>query len=103
MHKVIPMNNFKTSAKRLEDFVGQVCLAEYYHHDVRSEPTVSILSEVTEVFYGEDGAEPYIALRFSDGTDLTFTSVVYNTNISNEAVVFGSKRDLETHCIIQFG
>ena len=100
MDKVIPMNNFKTSAKRLGQFVGHVCLVEYYHHDASSEPTLSALSKVVDMFYGVIDAEPYIALRFSEGTDITFTGASYNTNLSNNNIVFSSKFDNKTHCII---
>lgn len=101
MSKVLSFNNFKTSAKQLESFVGHVCLVEYYHNDVSSEPTVSILNKIEDVYYGEDESERHISIRFSEGTDLSFSNEAYETNLSNGVVVFGSKHDDETYCLIE--
>lgn len=100
MSNILAFNNFKTSAKRLKEFVSRECLLEYYHHNTPSEPSVSVLSIVEDVFYGNDGFDKYLSIRFKDGTDITFTDEAYNTNLSNDDVVFSSKFDDETYCIL---
>lgn len=93
---------FQNSYNKLEDNANNVYLVELYHRDMPSQPTVSIVDQVSEVFSDIGADESYISIRFVGGTDLTFTSESYNTNISNNAVIFSSKFDDETYCIIEF-
>ena len=100
--KKVPFPSFKVSFNELIKIENQRVLVEFYHNDTPSEPTVSILNDIVGVFYGtgflED--EHYISIRFKEGTDLTFSSEVYNTNLSNDSIVFSSLADNETYCII---
>lgn len=93
--------SFASSYKELVKNKHNVYIVEFYHRDVPSEPTVSIINSVSDVFAHFDD-ESYISIRFVGGTDLTFTEESYTTNLSNGAVVFGSKCDNETYCIIEF-
>lgn len=101
MSKIAPFPSFVPSYNRLKQNKDQVYIVEFYHRDMPSEPTVSIINSVSEVFaYFDD--EAYISIRFVGGTDLTFASESYFTNISGDAVVFSSKHDDETYCLISF-
>ncbi len=93
--------SYLPSYNRLEENKNNVYVVEFYHCDVPSEPTVSIVDKVSEVFADFED-EPYISIRFDGGTDLTFTSGNYYTNLSNNAVVFSSKHVNDTYCIIEF-
>lgn len=101
MSKIATFPSFIPSYNRLKENKGHVYIVEFYHRDMPSEPTVSIINSVEEVFADFED-ESYISIRFEGGTDLIFTSESYHTNLSNDAVVFSSKFDDETHCIIQF-
>src|SRR5690625_7993812 len=93
-HYLIP------SYKKFEVNADNVFVVEFYRRDTASEPTVSIINAVSDVFAAFDD-EPYISIRFVGGTDLTFTGESYFTNLSGDAVVFSSKHDDETYCIIE--
>ncbi|MED2940690.1 hypothetical protein [Cytobacillus horneckiae] len=100
MAEIKQFNSFPVSYCRLsDDFLNQRVLAEYYHHDMPSEPSISVLGVLTDVFISNDD-DGYINLRFENGTDISFKKENYLTNISNEEVVFTSKYDSETYCII---
>ncbi len=101
MKNIATFPAFIPSYNRLVENKNNVYVVEFYHRDMPSEPTVSIINLVSEVFADFD-EEPYISIRFVGGTDLTFTRESYNTNLSNDAVVFSSKFDDETYCIIEF-
>jgi len=101
MTNVAAFPSFITSYNRLKENADNVYIVELYHQDRMSEPTVSIINSVSEVFADFDD-EPYISIRFDGGTDLTFTSESYFTNLSGDAVVFSSKYAYETCCIIEF-
>lgn len=101
MSNVSTFPSFIPSYKALKANKDNVYIVEFYHNDTPSEPTVSIINLVEEIFADFDD-EPYISIRFVGGTDLTFTSDNYHTNLSNNAVVFSSKHDDDTHCIIEF-
>lgn len=100
MAEIRNFNSFPVSYNRLSNvFLNQRVLAEYYHHGMPSEPSLSVLAVLTEVFI-ETEDDGYIGLRFDNGTDVSFTKENYQTNISNDGVVFSSKHDSETYCII---
>lgn len=101
MSKIATFPSFIPSYKRLKENKDNVYIVEFYHRDMPSEPTVSIINSVEEVFADFED-ETYISIRFKGGTDLAFTSESYHTNLSNDAVVFSSKFDDETYCIIEF-
>lgn len=101
MTKVVAFPSFLPSYNKLRENEDDTYIVEFYHKDMPSEPTVSIINSVSEVFADFDD-EPYISIRFVGGTDLTFTSEGYHTNLSDDAVVFSSKHDDETYCVISF-
>lgn len=101
MTNVAAFPSFKSSYRMLEKNKHNVYVVEYYHRDMPSEPSVSIINLVSDIFADFDD-EPYISIRFVGGTDLSFTEENYNTNISDDAVVFSSKHDDRTYCIIEF-
>lgn len=101
MSNVTVFPSFVSSYKELVRNKNSVYIVEFYHRDTPSEPTVSIINLVSEIFADFD-EDPYISIRFIGGTDLTFTSENYSTNLSDDAVVFASKNDDETFCIIEF-
>lgn len=102
MATVTQFPSFKTSYKRLKENKYRSFLVEFYHYDNRSEPTLSIFSLVSEITIYEIDNEKLIGIRFVGGTDLTFRESIYNSNLSNDDVVFSSKFDDETYCIISF-
>ena len=101
MSKITEFPSFKSSYKRLLENKTNVYIVEFYHRDTPSEPTVSIINRIESIF-AEFDEDPYISIRFIGGTDLSFTEESYCTNLSGDAVVFSSKFDDETHCIIEF-
>lgn len=101
MSKVMDFPSFIPSYQMLLKNKEKVYVVEFYHRDTPSEPTVSIINKVDEIF-ADFNDEPYISIRFVGGTDLTFTEDSYFTNISKNTVVFSSKVDEETYCFIEF-
>lgn len=101
MSKVTLFPSFVSSYRELLKNKDNVYIVEFYHRDTPSEPSVSVINLVSEVFANFDD-ETYISIRFVGGTDLTFTEESYNTNLSNDAVIFSSKHDDGTYCIIEF-
>ncbi|MFD1066646.1 hypothetical protein [Oceanobacillus locisalsi] len=99
MAEIKQFNSFPVSYNKLTDFTNKRVLAEYYHHDTPSEPSVSVLGTLTDVFISTDN-DGYISLRFKYGTDVSFHEENYFTNLSYDSVVFASKNDEETYCII---
>lgn len=93
--------SFKVSYNRLKENQENVYVVEFYHRDMPSEPTVSIVDSISDVF-AEFDDDPCITIRFDGGTDLTFSKENYYTNLSDGDVVFSSKHDDETYCIIEF-
>lgn len=101
MSTVTPFPSFKGSYKRLKENQNNIYVVEYYHRDMPGEPTFSIVDSISGIF-SKIGDDSYISIRFDGGTDLTFTEENYNTNLSDGDVVFSSKFDDETYCIIEF-
>lgn len=95
-------NSYLTSYKELKRNIHKRFLLEFYHHDMPSEPTVSTLCKVLDIFHDDSDGEMYINIRFYDGTDVHFKETIYNTNLTNGQVAFGSKQDDETYCLISF-
>lgn len=100
MTKTVSFPSFKTSFSELVKKKGRRVLVEFYHNDVPSEPTVSILSNIADVFHDVIEGDDYISIRFIEGTDLSFSSDIYSSNLSNGTVVFGSLVDSGTYCVI---
>ena len=104
MSKVKQLNNFNTSYKTLNKNFNQLnkFLVECYHHDMPSEPTVSVLNYVEDVLFDEVDGEKIITIRFEGGTDVHFKEELHYTNLSNGCVVFSSRKDDETYWLISF-
>src|SRR5690625_2897656 len=102
MTKVTKFPSFVSSYRYLEENKGEVTLVEFYHHDMPSEPSVSVVDHMDSVFTDNIEGSMHIGIRFDGGTDLSFDDKNYNTNISNGSVIFSSKHDNETNCIIDF-
>lgn len=103
MTKVMQFNSFKTSYHELNKNLSSRFLIEYYHHAHPGEPVISILDNVYEVVTTEIEGDTHITIKtFSETSDISFTSGEYETNLSNGYVVFASKHDNETHCLISF-
>ena len=98
-------NSFDTSYKRLKEKLSNSLLKislEYYHHDFQSEPFLLIDAYPENIRIKELEEHGKIILITTKETMVTFTEKNYNTNLSNDSVVFYSKFDEETYCIIQF-
>lgn len=103
MSKVMEFNNFKTTYNELKSNTRKRFLIEFYHHTSPGDPVLSVLDNVYEVASCEIEGETYITIKtFSETTDVTFTSGVYETNLSNGYVVFASRYDNRTYCLISF-
>lgn len=102
MAKVTEFPSFITSYRFLEKNKDKETLVEFYHNDTPSEPSISVVDHVDSVLAAKIDGSAYIGIRFDGGTDLSFNDKNYNTNISNGAVIFSSKYDDETYCIIAF-
>lgn len=105
MTKVMHFNNFNTSFQKLLDKAKNELLKiniEFYHHDEQSEPFLFIEGKVeTLTIEEEEGYGKIISITTSESM-FFFTERNYLTNISGDAVVFSSKNDNETYCIIEF-
>lgn len=94
--------SFVPSYKRLKENKERPFLIEFYHNDYQSEPTISIIDLASKIFMDDLDGEKTINIQFIGGTDLTFRESIYNSNLSNNDVVFSSRFDDETYCIISF-
>lgn len=96
---------FTSSYRKLEQLCKNKVLKIYiqlYHHDEQSEPCLSIEGDVQNIMLEEvEGHGKVISIMTAE-TMVTFTEDNYFTNISNDAVVFSSKKDDETYYIIEF-
>lgn len=75
---------------------------QFYHHDYQSEPFMLIEGKVKSLLLDD-------VIGYGETIDITtaellisFNEKSYYTNISSDAVVFSSKNDDETYCIIEF-
>lgn len=104
MSNIKQFNSFQTSYKELDRQFNSCkrFLIECYHHDMTSEPTVSILNHVEDLFFDMVDGEMVIQFRFEGGTDVCFKESSHHTNLSNGDVVFSSKHDDKTYFLISF-
>ncbi|KHD86344.1 hypothetical protein NG54_03215 [Heyndrickxia ginsengihumi] len=102
MQTVTNFPRFIPSYKRLKENQNKVFTVEFYHHDVNSEPTFSTISLASDIFLEKiENEGTFITIRLT-GLDLTFGEKNYNTNLSDDGVVFSSKHDDETYFLIHF-
>lgn len=105
MAEIKQFNSFPTSFKKINDSLGNgipKINVEYYHHDFQDEPLLHIeahLEGVRQDFIEDHG---HIISILTKETTIVFTENNYHTNLSNDDVVFSSKNDDETYCIITF-
>ncbi len=105
MAEIKQFNSFQTSYKKLQEGLNISTTkinVEYYHHDFQSEPFLHIEAHVDMVKLDFIGDHGQVISIFTPELTLVFTENNYHTNLSNDSVVFGSKHDEETYCIIQF-
>lgn len=102
MTKITNLPTFTTSYKALKENIGELVLVELYHQDIVFDPVVSVVSQLNATFNANDEGISHINLRIDGGTDLKFNSDNFDTGISDGAVVFLSKHDEGTYCVIDF-
>ncbi|WP_337970215.1 hypothetical protein [Virgibacillus salexigens] len=105
MPKVTNLPAFKSSFKKLKEKESNSLLKmnmEFYHHDFQSEPFLHVEAPVESIFMEHVEEHRNIISILTSETTFTFSEKNYNTNISNDVVVFSSKNDEQTYCIIEF-
>lgn len=76
---------------------------EYYHFDDDSEPVISIDAEAERLVLDYVPEHGLVISILTKESIIGFSEKNYTTNLgSDNSVVFASKNDNETHCIIQF-
>jgi hypothetical protein len=96
---------FTSSYKKLKEESENKLLRifiEFYHHDFQSEPFMYLEGSVQTISMEEIEEHGKVINIITSETILSFTERNYHTNISGDAVVFSSKDDNETYCIIEF-
>lgn len=105
MSNIKTFNNFQTSYRKMIENASNdltKILIEFYHHDFQSEPFL-VVSGHAETIRMEEVEEYGKIINITTKENiLTFTERNYHTNLSNNAIVFSSKFDDETYCIIEF-
>lgn len=104
MNKIKQFNNFQTSYKRLIEQPDIDLLKiniQYYHHDFQSEPFLHVEAEIDHIIIEHVEDHGLVISILTPETTFSFSERNYNTNLSNDAVVFSSKYDEETYCIIE--
>lgn len=98
-------NNFQTSYRKMIANASIDLLkinVEYYHHDFQSEPFLHIEGHIENITLDHIEEYGHVISVFTKETTLSFIESNYHTNLSNDCVIFSSKFDDETYCIIQF-
>lgn len=92
----------KKAYQHLKDNSDMKFSIEYYHHNNQSEPFLSSMSDV-EVVRLEcvDGDELIVSVMTPE-LIVSFGEMDWKVSIGEDYVVFSSKEDNETHCIINF-
>lgn len=76
---------------------------EYYHFDDDSEPVISIDAEAERLVLDYVPEHGLVISILTKESIISFSEKNYITNLSSDnSVVFASKHNDETHCIIQF-
>lgn len=102
MKSVTIFPSFIPSYKRLKENQHKVFHIEFYHHDPNSEPTFYINSKALDIRFEKIEDEWMSITIRTPEIELTFGERNYFTNLSNDDVVFSSKFDDETYCLISF-
>lgn len=75
---------------------------EFYHHDFQSEPFLHLEASVKNVSIEQVEEHGKVISILTPETLFSFSERNYHTNLSNDDVVFSSKKDDETYCLISF-
>lgn len=105
MNNVAVFSSFIPSYKKLQQLSHNKDLnifIQYFHHDDQSEPFLFLEGKVDSLRLDEVEEHGKIISITTPESMFTFTERNYLTNISGDAVVFSSKNDNETYCIIEF-
>ncbi|MBN6206227.1 hypothetical protein JYK21_07170 [Ralstonia pickettii] len=105
MNKIIQFNSFGTIFNKLvnqsKNDLTNVNV-EFYHHNFQNEPFLHIEASVENISIEEVDEYGKIISILTSETTLSFSENNYHANLSNDDVVFSSKNDDETYCIISF-
>ncbi len=105
MGKTIEFNNFQTTFNKLTRQAKNDLLKiniEFYHHDFESEPFIHVEADVENISIENVDLNGKVITILTNETAFSFTERNHYTNLSNDDVVFSSKNDDETYCIISF-
>jgi len=94
--------SFKPSFKKLKLNAKKRYSMQFYHHDFNSEPFLHVDAYAQFVRMEEISEHGLIITIITPDTLITFSEKNHSTNISGDSVVFSSKHDDETYCIIDF-
>ena len=76
---------------------------EFYHQDDQGEPFLFTSFYSDRIKLDHVSGHGMIINIFSKEITASFSQKKYNTNVSDGSVVFSSKNDVETYCVIDFG
>ncbi|WP_077317617.1 hypothetical protein [Virgibacillus proomii] len=98
---------FKKSYAKMREIVRETVGVrfniEYYHFDDDSEPVISIDAEAERLVLDYVPEHGLVISILTKESIISFSEKNYITNLSSDnSVVFASKHNDETHCIIQF-
>jgi len=105
MSNIATFSAFVPSYRKLQQLSYNKVLnifIQYFHHDDQSEPFLYLEGEVNSLRLEEVEEQGKIISITTPESMFTFSERNYLTNISGDAVVFSSKNDNETYCIIEF-
>ncbi|MBT2600916.1 hypothetical protein J7E18_16405 [Oceanobacillus sp. ISL-73] len=105
MSKVLNLNSFNRTYKKIVEKADNDLIklnVEFYHHDFQSEPILHMEAKIQNVLFDKSRDDGSVITIMTNESYLSFTEKNYYTNLSGDDVVFSSKHNAETYCIIQF-
>ncbi|WP_158681479.1 hypothetical protein [Microbulbifer pacificus] len=105
MSKILNLNSFDRTYKRIVEKSSNDLIkinVEFYHHDFQSEPFLHTEAKVQNVLFDRSLDGGAVITIMTNESYLSFAEKNYHTNLSGDDVVFSSKHNSETYCIIQF-
>lgn len=103
MYNNTNLSTFGQSFKQLKKNFDMKFFIHFYHHNANSEPFLHIDGYIENLSIERVDEHGFAINILTHETILVFTEQNYFSNISGESVVFSSKHDDGTHCIIEFG
>lgn len=100
--KITNFPAFTPSFNKLIENQEKRFLIEFYHYDFNSEPFLYTDCYVQDIIMEKVPEHGLIITIFTPYTTISLSERNHFTNISDEAVVFSSKHDDESYCIINF-